>query len=151
MIPDFPAPEVTSRDRAIDGYVSVGDRATVLLKPGLLSWMMAEPRPGAPPPGRGVHPMSGIPLGLAVEAAIEAASGKELGNDVLKACTGEHLIPVYGKETLEAEAHVVSVGRRHVEVEAVVRRFEDGEIAYRARVILVRVVGGRAMEIPRPD
>lgn len=146
-MPAFPAPELLSRHTAVPGRVSVGDTAAIRLHPGLLKWLMTSPADDIPPPGRGIHPMSGIPLGIAVEAAIIAASGKELGNDVLKSCTSDHLLPVYGSEELRAEGTVTTVGRRHVEVETVVSRCSDDAPVYRGTMILVHVKGGRAVEI----
>jgi len=106
---------------------------------------------GAPavPPGRGLHPMTGVPMGLAIEAAIQAVDGKRRGVDVLRACNASFLSPADWLVPMEASAQVHAVTPRSVEIDAEVRNEATGAIVLRARIVLVRVVGGRAMELQR--
>jgi hypothetical protein len=63
----------------------VGDTGELAMEPGLLTFL-ATPHGSwnGERPGKHVHPMSGIPLGLAIHAAIMATGGRENGVDVLR-------------------------------------------------------------------
>jgi hypothetical protein len=135
----FPLPEVLEVVRASAERVRVGDRAAVRLAPGLLDYLLTSPDGTAATPGRGTHPMTGIPLGVALEAAIEACGGQETGIDVLRACECTFDSPVHRGEALIGRARVAETGARHVTVEATTESEMDGRIILRARLVLVRV------------
>ena len=142
---NFPHPKVLEVIRADGQRVRVGDSASVHLEPGLLDFLMTSPDGSGAARGRGTHPMTGIPLGVALEAAIEACGGQETGIDVLRACDCTYDSPVRPKEGLIGRARVGEVGARHVIVEATTESEADGRILMRARLVLVRVGGdGRA-------
>ncbi|MBX3728143.1 MAG: thioesterase family protein [Candidatus Sumerlaeia bacterium] len=147
MTPSFPVPELLSREQRVPGRVAVGDRAAVRLAPGLLDFLMTPPGGDVPPPGRGTHPMSGLPLGLAVEAAIQAVDGHANGIDVLRACTCEFLAPVQRSAALVARARVVRLGRRSVTLHTELFHEHNPDAIFRAECTLVRAPRGSAEEI----
>ncbi len=147
----FPVPELVARRARVPGKVSVRDWAEVRLGPGLLGFLMTARGTGEAPPGRGTHPMTGVPLGVGIEAAIQAASGKENGIDVLRACEWVFESPVEAGDVLRGRGEVVSLGTRciraHVEVfgESADGREPGSRLLLKGEVILVRVVDGRAV------
>ncbi|MCX7719428.1 MAG: hypothetical protein N2111_13645 [Candidatus Sumerlaeaceae bacterium] len=136
---NFPKPEVLEVIRSDPRRVRIGDCATVRLAPGLLDFLMTSPNGSAAARGRGTHPMSGIPLGIALEAAIEACGGQETGIDVLRACECTYDSPVRRDEPLIGRARVGEIGPRHITLEATAESEADGRILIRARLVLVRV------------
>lgn len=117
------------------------------MKPGLLEWLMTEQTPGGNRPGRRTHPMSGLPLGIGIEAAILAASGKENGIDVLRACDVDFVYPIGQKDIVIAKGEVLKLSHRHLTVKMEVSRESDGKLLLSGKAILVRSVDGRAAEI----
>ena len=138
-IPEFVPPRVTGRRVQIEGRVSRGDWASVILEDGLLGFLCTTAPEAAHPPARGTHPMTGVPLGVAVEAGIVACGGSENGIAVLRACEARFESPVRMDEALDARAEVASVGARHVEIAALVRSAADGRDILTAKLVLVRV------------
>ncbi|HEQ60520.1 MAG TPA: hypothetical protein ENN74_02815 [Firmicutes bacterium] len=139
--PEVSPPTVQARRQAVPGKVSVGDFAEVRLEPGLLALLMKPAAETGVPPGRGVHPMSGIPLGLGVEVAIVAASGKENGIDVLRACHCAYESPMRPNEPVVARGEVQETGQRHVTVNMEVRSGADGRLLMRGEAVLVKTDG----------
>lgn len=146
-VPDFPMPEVVSERRRAEGRIAVGDRAEVRLRPGLLRFLMTGRGPAGERPGRRVHPMTGLPLGIAIEAAILAAGGKSTGLTVLKACEVTFTAPIDAEDVVLATGEIVSLGRRHVRASILVRREEDNLPILRGEVVLVAVEDGRAVNV----
>lgn len=134
-------PTVLARLQAVAGKVSAGDWAEVRLETGLLALLMKPDGGTGVPPGRGVHPMSGIPLGIGVEAAIVAASGRENGIDVLRACHCAYESPMRPHEPVVARGEVLAIGQRHVSVKMEVRSEADGRLLMRGESVLVRTDG----------
>jgi hypothetical protein len=125
--------------------ISIGDEATLEEGPELLQLLM-KPFGGAGfPLGRGIHPMTTAPLGLGIDAAIEAAGGYDLDVTTLRACSFSMEAPTSNRRTLRATAHVAAIGRRHVDVEMEV--WEVDRLILRGKVTLVRVRGGKAVAI----
>ena len=127
------------------GKVSVGDSATLDEGPELLKLLMRPYGPNSFPLGRGIHPMTTVPLGLAVDAAIEAAGGYDLEVTTLRYCRFSMEAPTSNQRALRAAARVTRIGRRHVETEAEVHEL-DRQIL-KAEIGLVRVRGGKAVEL----
>ena len=75
----------------------------------------------------------------ATEAAIVAASGKENGIDVLRACECQFDSPIRADEAVVARGEITGLGRRHVEVRIEVRSEGDGRLLMGGEVVLVRV------------
>jgi len=134
-------PSVEARLQAVPGKVSVGDWAEVRLEPGLLAFLMKPDGGTGVPPGRGVHPMSGIPLGIGVEAAIVAASGRENGIDVLRACHCVYESPMRPDEPVVARGEVSAIGQRHISVKMEVRSEADGRLLMQGQAVLVKTDG----------
>ncbi len=149
---DVPRPRVVRRHTAVPGKISVGDWAEVELQPGLLDFLMQKDRQDLPPVGHRTHPMTGIPIGLAVDAAIVATSGAETGVDVLRHCEATFESAIARDQAALARGEVVELGRRHVKANATVTSLEDGRLLTRVSVVLVRTVGGtepRAQELEK--
>lgn len=143
----FPQPQVVSRTTREAGAISLGDVADVRLEPGLLAFLMTPVEAGDPPPGRGTHPMSGVPLGIAIEAAICAVDGKARGIDVLRACEIAFESHVRPDDVLRARAEVIAVGGKSVRLQVEIRAEQDDRLLLRGNVVLVRVVDGRAVAL----
>jgi hypothetical protein len=142
---DVRPPRTIERRRRRDGVITLGDEATLEEGPELLQLLM-RPHQGADfPLGRGLHPMTTVPLGLAIDAAIEAAGGYPLDVTTLRYCSLSMESFTSNRRALRASGKVVLLGRRHVEVEVEV--WEADRLILRGRVGLVRVRGGRAVPL----
>ena len=140
--PGFNAPQVVECVRAEATRVTPGDHAVVRAQAGLLAWLCAPPRLGEEPPGRGTHPMSGVPMGIAVEAAIAAVGGKTNGLCILRAAECSFESPAPLDAPMEARAEVKAVGLRHVKVGVEVWAPEPSSgrrTVLRGSLVLVRV------------
>jgi hypothetical protein len=139
------APQAIHYRRRQPDFICVGDEATLEEGPELLKLLM-RPYGGASfPLGRGIHPMTTVPLGLAIDAAIEAAGGYPLEVTTLRYCTFSMESPTSNQRSLRATARIVEVGRRHVDAEVDV--WELDRLILRSRIGLVRVRGGRAVPL----
>jgi hypothetical protein len=135
-----PRPVTVRRKR--DAFVSLGDEATVEEGPELLQMLMRPYGRASAPLGRGIHPMTTVPLGLGIDAAIEAAGGYDLDVTTLRYCSFAMENPTSNRRALRATARVVEIGRRHVETETEV--WEADRLILRGRIGLVRTRGGKA-------
>lgn len=142
---DVRPPRALARSQQIAGKVSVGDSATLEEGPELLKLLMRPYGPNSFPLGRGIHPMSTVPLGLAIDAAIEAAGGYALEVTTLRYCRFSMEAPTSNQRTLRGSARVTAIGNRHVETEAEVHELD--RLILKAEIGLVRVRGGRAVEL----
>jgi hypothetical protein len=142
---DVQPPREVERHRRRDGVITLGDEATLEEGPELLRLLMRPYGRASFPLGRGLHPMTTVPLGLAIDAAIEAAGGYALEVTTLRYCSFTMEAPTSMRRPLRATGRVVEIGRRHVEVEAQV--LEDDRLLLRARIGLVRTRGGRALPL----
>lgn len=142
---DVRPPRALSRRRRTPGRISLGDSAALEEGPELLKLLMRPYGPSSAPLGRGIHPMTTVPLGLAIDAAIEAAGGYDLEVTTLRYCSFSMEAPTSNQRPLRATGTVSKIGRRHVETEVEV--WEQNRLILRGQVGLVRVRGGRATEI----
>ena len=142
---DVRPPRALSRHQRVPGKVSVGDTATLEEGPELLKLLMRPYGPSTFPLGRGIHPMTTVPLGLAIDAAIEAAGGYALEVTTLRYCRLSMEAPTSNQRTLRCTARVTLIGRRHVEAHAEVHELD--RLILNAEIGLVRVRGGRAVEL----
>lgn len=165
------APEVVQVVRAVPDCITVGDRARVRLYPGIFDLLMNPVAGGRVPVGKDLHPMTTVPVGIAIDAATEACGHSQTGVGVLRALEISMEAPVSMNLPLEAVARVAEVGARHVTVAvdvvevgevgvaaAVVEeegRAEEGRtqprpgrLILRGKVVLVKVVGGKAAPVP---
>jgi hypothetical protein len=140
-------PETVSLQTQKEGKVCIGDSAEVRLDPGLLRFLMTEVTRGGNRPGRRIHPMSGIPLGIAIEAAILAASGKKHGIDVLRACECDYLFPIGIDDSVVAYGEVIELGKRHISVLMELRRLPDHKLLMKGKAVLVHSLNGKAQNI----
>jgi hypothetical protein len=142
---DVRPPQAISRRRRRADAIGVGDEATIEEGPELLKLLMQPYGSAGFPLGRGIHPMTTVPLGLAVDAAIEAAGGYALEVTTLRYCTFTMEAPTSNRRPLRAIARIVEIGPRHVEAEAEV--WEGTRLILRSRLGLVRVRGARAVSL----
>ena len=140
---DVRPPRALVRQQHQPGKVSLGDSATLEEGPELLKLLMRPYGPNSFPLGRGIHPMTTVPLGLAIDAAIEAAGGYDLEVTTLRYCRFSMEAPTSNQRTLRGSARVTLIGRRHVEVHAEVHELD--RLILTAEIGLVRVRGGRAV------
>src|SRR5215210_1737412 len=104
------APRTTASRRREAGKISLDDEATVEEGPELLQLLM-RPHEGAPAPlGRGIHPMTTVPLGLAIDAAIEAAGGYDLDVTTLRYCNFSMEAFTSNRRALRATGRIVRLG-----------------------------------------
>ena len=120
------------------------------MEPGLLTFL-ATPFPDekGENPGKHVHPMSGIPLGLGIHAAIVAVGGRENGVDVLRRCECSYESPVPFDEPVVASAEVVALATRSVRCRVEVRGESDNRLLMKGDIILVHSKDGAAQSITR--
>jgi hypothetical protein len=133
----------TQRRRA--QAISLGDEATLEEGPELLQLLMRPYQGASFPLGRGIHPMTTVPLGLAIDAAIEAAGGYAVEVTTLRYASFSMEAFTSNRRPLRATARIARLGRRHVE--ASVEVWEDERQILRGRIGLVRVRGGRAVDL----
>jgi hypothetical protein len=138
-------PRTTALRRRRPDVVALGDEATVEEGPELLQLLMRPFAGASAPLGRGIHPMSTVPLGLGIDAAIEAAGGYALEVTTLRYCSFSMERFTSNRRPLRATARIVVLGRRHVEAEVEV--WEEDRLILRGRAGLVRVRGGKAMPL----
>lgn len=86
--------------------------------------------------------MTTVPLGLAVDAAIEAAGGYDLEVTTLRYCRFSMEAPTSNRRPLRAAGTITRIGRRHIEVEVLV--WEQSRLILKGELGLVRVRAGRA-------
>lgn len=113
--------------------------------PELLQLLMRPYEDAASPLGRAIHPMTTVPLGLAIDAAIEAAGGYPLEVTTLRYCRFSMEAFTSNRRALRATARVAELGRRHLEAAAEV--WELDRLILNATIGLVRVRGGRAVAL----
>ena len=113
--------------------------------PELLQLLMRPYAAASFPLGRGIHPMTTVPLGLGIDAAIEAAGGYDLEVTTLRYSNFSMEAPTSNRRPLRAVGTVTEIGRRHVEVRVEV--WEMDRLILKGSVGLVRVRGGRAVPI----
>lgn len=142
---DVQPPQLVEYRRRKDGVITLGDEATLEEGPELMQMLMRPQRDASFPLGRGIHPMTTVPLGLAVDAAIEAAGGYALDVTTLRYCQFSMESFTSNHRPLRATGRVVELGRRHVETEVEV--WEVDRLILKGRVGLVRSRGGRALLI----
>lgn len=145
--PRFPVPKLIHRHQKIEGRISVGDSAEMQLDPDLLIYLSTMPAPDLPIRGKSVHPMTGIPIGIATDAAIKAADGKVNGVCILRACTCEMLNPIPKDRSVIARGEIIALSRRHVRARATVIAEKDGTVVMSGEFVLVKVVDGKALDI----
>lgn len=138
-------PVTRGRQRRRDSAISLGDEATLEQGPEPLDLLMHPLAGAASPLGRGIHPMTTVPLGLAIDAAIEACGGYSLEVTTLRYCTFSMEAPTSNRRALRATGRVATIGRRHVEV--AVEVWEDSRLILQGRIGLVRVRGRRAASL----
>lgn len=144
------APEVVQVVRAVPDCITVGDLARVRLHPGIFDLLMNPVAGSRVPLGKDLHPMTTIPAGIAIDAATEACGHSQTGVGVLRALEISMEAPVSMNLPLEAVARVTEIGVRHVTagVEVVELTEPAGRLILRGKVVLVKVVGGKAAPIP---
>jgi hypothetical protein len=142
---DVRQPRTVESRRRVPGAVSLGDEATVEEGPELLQLLMRPYGGGTAPLGRGIHPMTTVPLGLAIDAAIEAAGGYDLDVTTLRYSSFSMEAFTSNRRPLRAMGRIVLIGRRHVEAEVEV--WEVDRQILKGRIGLVRARAGRAVEL----
>ena len=142
---DVRPPRAVAYHRQTPGKIRVGDSASVDEGPELMQLLMRPYGPSSFPLGRGLHPMTTVPLGLAIDAAIEAAGGYPLEVTTLRYCSFSMEAPTSNRRPLRATGTVTKIGRRHVETDVAV--WEQDRLILKGSIGLVRVRGGRAVEI----
>lgn len=139
---DVRPPRALALRRRRSDRISLGDEATLDEGPELLQLLMRPYGNATFPLGRGIHPMTTVPLGLAIDAAIEAAGGYPMEVTTLRYGSFSMEAPTSNRRPLRATARITVLGQRHVEADTEV--WEGERLILRARIGLVRVRGGRA-------
>ncbi|MBE3577963.1 MAG: hypothetical protein IMX00_09785 [Limnochordales bacterium] len=144
------APEVVQVARAVPDSITVGDLARVRLHPGIFDLLMNPVAGSQVPLGKDLHPMTTIPVGIAIDAATEACGHSQTGVGVLRALEISMEAPVSMNLPLEAVARVTEIGARHatVAVEVVELAEPSVRLILRGKAVLVKVVGGKAAPVP---
>lgn len=154
MVDVRPPRSVEVRRRRPD-RITLGDSATVEEGPELLQLLMRPFGGNTWPLGRAIHPMTTVPLGLAIDAAIEAAGGQAMDVATLRYASISMEAFTSNRRPLRATARIAALGARHVEAEVEVWEVTEGQgstgtgseslrVILKGRIGLVRVRGGRA-------
>ena len=145
IAPRIRPPHIVELRRKQTGAITLGDTATLEDGPELLRLLMRPYGKATAPLGRGLHPMTAVPLGLAIDAAIESAGGYALEVTSLRYCHFSMEAPTSNRRPLRATAEVVELGRRHVET--AIEVWEVDRLILRGRIGLCRVRAGRAVPL----
>lgn len=142
------APRVNQVERQDPTRITLGDKACCRLEPGIFALLMNPMGGSAFPVGKDLHPMSTVPAGIAIDAAVEACGGDVTGFSTLRATSFSLEAPVSCREPLIATGEVTRIGDRSVTV--AVRVVEEGSqrLILQGEAVMVRVVGGQAGPIP---
>lgn len=139
---DVRPPRALEYRRKFQRKIAPGDSAILEEGPELLQLLMRPYGASSAPLGRGIHPMTTVPLGLAIDAAIEAAGGYDLEVTTLRYCSFSMEAPTSNRRPLRGSATITKIGRRHVEADVSV--WELDRLILKGTVGLVRARGGRA-------
>ncbi|MCX7625763.1 MAG: hypothetical protein N2Z21_06090 [Candidatus Sumerlaeaceae bacterium] len=145
----LPTPvEILSVTRAAPGTISLCDQAWCRHKAGLLAYLMEEVSPVLRR-GSGVHPATGLPIGMAIHAAIVACDGEQTGIGVCRAVEATLEAPLAPRDDVISHATIIEIGQRHVtcRAEAYAERVPSMQLIAAARVVLVRVQQGKAVPL----
>ena len=135
-------PRVIAEQRRVADRIALGDTATLEDGPALLQHLR-ERAPGQTfVLGTAIHPLTTIPLGLAIDAAILAANGRTLSISHLRYCSFSMERVISTDRPLRARARVAELGAHHLECVVEVR--EDEHLICQARIGLCQVREGRA-------
>lgn len=141
------AVEIVSLTRKDLGRISVGDEAWCRHRPGLLRYLMEEISPTLRR-GSGVHPMTGLPIGMAIHAAIVACDRDHTGIGVCRALTASLESPMQLDDTVLSHAVIREIGKRHVTCEAEAFAEENPlRTIAKVSVVLVKVENGKAVNL----
>jgi len=140
--------EILSVTRCDPQRISPGDQAWCRHAAGLLAYLMEEVSPVLRR-GSGVHPATGLPIGMAVHAAIVACNGEQTGIGVCRALEATLESPLGPRDDVISHATILEIGRRHVTcaAEAYAETLPTMRLVARLRVVLVRVEEGRAVSL----
>ena len=135
-------PRVISEQRRVADRIALGDTATLEDGPALLQHLR-ERAPGQTfALGTAIHPLTTVPLGLAIDAAILAANGRVLSISHLRYCSFSMERIISTDRPLRATARVAELGAHHLECVVEVR--EDEHLICQTRIGLCQVRDGRA-------
>ena len=135
-------PRVIAEQRRVADRIALGDTATLEDGPALLQHLR-ERAPGQTfALGTAIHPLTTIPLGLAIDAAILAANGRTLSISHLRYCSFSMERIISTDRPLRATARVAELGAHHLECVVEVR--EDEHLICQACIGLCQVREGRA-------
>ena len=128
--------------------LTAGDVAECRYAPGLLRVLMTKSATGIAL-ATGSHPMSGLPVGMAVHAAIQVCEGAKTGIAICRAVDAKIESPMGPDEAIISRASIKEVGGRHVVCESDVFATDNHSerLIAHAQVVLVRVVDGKAAPI----
>ncbi len=139
--------EILSVNRQQEGAITVGDEAWCRHPPGLLAWLAEEITPTLRR-GSGVHPMTGLPIGMAVHAAIVACDGERTGIGVCRALKASLESPMTPSDTIWSYGRIIEIGYRHVTCYAEAWAEENPlRLIAKLEVVLIRVENGRAVPL----
>ncbi|MAG36808.1 MAG: hypothetical protein CL878_11285 [Dehalococcoidia bacterium] len=139
---DVRPPRVISEQRRDADRIALGDTATLEDSPALLQHLR-ERAPGQTfALGTAIHPLTTIPLGLAIDAAILAVNGRALKIAHLRYSSFSMERIIATTRPLRAVARVAELGAHHIE--CVVEVWEDEHLVCKARIGLCQVRDGRA-------
>ena len=144
VVSEVRRPRVIAERRRVADRIALGDTATLEDGPALLRHLR-ERAPGQTfALGTAIHPLTTVPLGLAIDAAIVAANGRTLSISHLRYCSFsmERVIATDPPRPLQATARVAELGAHHLECVVEVR--EDEHLICQARIGLCQVREGRA-------
>lgn len=141
------AVEILSVKHAQPSRLSIGDEAWCRHAPGLLAHLMEEVAPNLRR-GTGTHPMTGLPLGMAIHAAIVACDGERTGIGVCRALQASLESPIRPSDVVLSHARISEIGRRHVTCQAEAYAEEEPlRLIARVEAVLVRVEQGHAVPL----
>jgi len=147
MVSEIRPPRIISEQRSVFDRIALGDSAILEDSPGLLQHLRAPVSGQTYALGTAIHPLTTIPLGLAIDAAILAANGRLLKISHLRYSSFSMEGATSAIRPLKAEARVVELGEHHIE--CCVDVWENEQLICRARIGLCQVMDGCAASLVR--
>jgi hypothetical protein len=146
-VEDIRRPVIVASQRRAPEKIALGDTVTIEDGPELLIHLASKVPEQSHGVGIAMHPGTTVPLGLGIDAAIEAADGRRLGLNVLRYCSFSMERRITRDLPFRAIGRVAELGARHVECTAEV--WQGDHVVCKLRVGLCQPRDGQAAPLSK--